>query len=143
MSSHDEQAVLDPMNNVTLRPEAQAVLVHAGYPRSGSGFTANVLLDAFLRAENLFAHSHDGRDPLSRSTATRCVSSCRTCTSGRASSGCAAWSSWRRIAPAFGSATATTCAATRGTRSAIRHGGKRAVGDQQSAGVRHVLAEQA
>src|SRR5436853_7860006 len=40
-------AVLDLMDKVVLRPAARAVLVHAGYPRSGSGFTANLLLDDF------------------------------------------------------------------------------------------------
>ena len=54
-------AVLELMKRVTLKPEASAVLVHAGYPRSGSGYTANLLLDDFLREENLFAHSHNGR----------------------------------------------------------------------------------
>ena len=54
-------AVLELMKRVSLRPEARAVLVHAGYPRSGSGYTANLLLDDFLREENLFAHSHNGR----------------------------------------------------------------------------------
>ena len=49
-------AVLELMNRVTLRPEARAVLVHAE-----QGFTANLLLEDFLREENLFAHCHDGR----------------------------------------------------------------------------------
>ena len=52
----DGVAVLEVMKHVTLRPEAMAVLVHAE-----QGFTANLLLDDFLRPENLFAHSHDGR----------------------------------------------------------------------------------
>ena len=49
-------AVRELMKRVTVGPEARAVLVHAE-----QGFTANLLLDDFLREENLFAHSHDGR----------------------------------------------------------------------------------
>lgn len=52
----DGVAVLELMKRVTLKPEASAVLVHAE-----QGFNANLLLDDFLRPENLFAHSHSGR----------------------------------------------------------------------------------
>lgn len=54
----DGVAVHDVMRHVTLKPEATAVLVHAE-----QGFSANLLLDDFLRAENIFAHSHNG-EPL-------------------------------------------------------------------------------
>jgi DMSO/TMAO reductase YedYZ molybdopterin-dependent catalytic subunit len=52
----DGVSVLEVMKRVKLKPEATAVLVHAE-----QGFTANLLLDDFLREENLFAHSHDGK----------------------------------------------------------------------------------
>jgi DMSO/TMAO reductase YedYZ molybdopterin-dependent catalytic subunit len=51
-------AVLELMKRVTLKSEARAVLVHAE-----QGFTANLLLDDFLREENLFAFRHNG-EPL-------------------------------------------------------------------------------
>jgi DMSO/TMAO reductase YedYZ molybdopterin-dependent catalytic subunit len=52
----DGVSVLEVMKRVKLKPEATAVLVHAD-----QGFTANLLLDDFVREENLFAHSHDGK----------------------------------------------------------------------------------
>ena len=52
----DGVAVLELMKRVTLKPEARAVIVHAE-----RGFTANLMLDDFLRDDNLFAHSHDGQ----------------------------------------------------------------------------------
>jgi DMSO/TMAO reductase YedYZ molybdopterin-dependent catalytic subunit len=52
----DGVSVLEVMKHVKLKPAAKAVLVHAE-----QGFTANLLLDDFLREENLFAHSHDGK----------------------------------------------------------------------------------
>src|SRR4051794_20117299 len=52
------------------------------------------------------------------STAARRGCSSPTSTSGRAPSGCAAWSSARRTGPASGSATATTTAGIRGLSSA-------------------------
>ena len=52
----DGVSVLEVMKRVALKPEARAVLVHAE-----QGFTANLLLDDFLREDNLFAHSHDGQ----------------------------------------------------------------------------------
>ncbi|MCA1598946.1 MAG: sulfite oxidase-like oxidoreductase [Chloroflexi bacterium] len=52
----DGVAVLDLMKHVTLKPEARAVVVHAEH-----NFTANLMLDDFMRDDNLFAHSHDGQ----------------------------------------------------------------------------------
>ncbi len=52
----DGVAVLELMKRVTLKPEARAVIVHAEH-----GFTANLLLDDFLREDNILAHSHDGQ----------------------------------------------------------------------------------
>ncbi len=54
----DGVAVLELMKRVALKPEAKAVVVHAEH-----GFTANLLLDDFLRADNMLAHSH-GDEPL-------------------------------------------------------------------------------
>ncbi len=57
-SDWDGVAVLELMKRVALKPEAKAVVVHAEH-----GFTANLLLDDFLRADNMLAHSH-GDEPL-------------------------------------------------------------------------------
>lgn len=54
----DGVAVLELMKRVALKPEAKAVVVHAEH-----SFTANLLLDDFLRADNMLAHSH-GDEPL-------------------------------------------------------------------------------
>ena len=66
-----------------MKPEATHVLVHAEH-----GFTANLSLDDFLRRDNMLADTRNG-EPIIPNTAGRCGCSCRTCTSGRAPSGCA------------------------------------------------------
>lgn len=48
-------AVSEIMKHVQLKPEASAVMLHAY-----GGYTTNLLLDDFLRTENLFATHHDG-----------------------------------------------------------------------------------
>ncbi len=53
-------AVNELMKQVTLKPEATAVMLHAY-----GGYTTNLLLDDFLRPENLFATHHNG-DALTR-----------------------------------------------------------------------------
>lgn len=48
-------AVMEIMQRVKLKPEATAVMLHAY-----GGYTTNLLLDDFLRDENLFATHHNG-----------------------------------------------------------------------------------
>jgi DMSO/TMAO reductase YedYZ molybdopterin-dependent catalytic subunit len=49
-------AITELMKQVTLRPEAGAVMVHCY-----GGYTTNLLLSDFVREGNLLADSHDGR----------------------------------------------------------------------------------
>ena len=55
---------------------------------SDGGYTTNLPLDDVRGGKAWVAYEYDGR-PLSPSTAARPACSCRTCTSGRAPSGCA------------------------------------------------------
>src|SRR6266568_3098442 len=75
------------------------------------------------------------------STAARPGCSFRTCTSGRARNGCAAWSCSITTNPVSGRPTATTCMGTHGKNSGTRAtdlaGGHRHLGDQGNGGGPH------
>ena len=64
------------------------------------GYTTNLPLEDLTGGKAWVAYGYDG-EPLDPSTAGRRGSSSRTCTSGRAPSGCAAWPSWTRTSPGF------------------------------------------
>jgi Sulfite oxidase and related enzymes len=49
--------VTEVVKLVTVKPEAKAVMIHAEH-----GWTTNLLLDDFLREDNLFAIKHNGQD---------------------------------------------------------------------------------
>jgi DMSO/TMAO reductase YedYZ molybdopterin-dependent catalytic subunit len=103
---------------VHVDPSATHVMWHSEY-----GFTANVPLADLRGADDkgqprcLLAYEFDGR-PLEAEHGYPLRSSCPGSTSGSRPSGCAASSSWPRTSPASGSATGTTCTATRSSNNA-------------------------
>ena len=83
------------------------------------GYTTNLPLADVTGGQAWVAFGYDG-EPLTPSTAARPGCWCRTCTSGRARSGCAAWSCSTMTHPASGRPTATTCTGTHGRNSGTR-----------------------
>ena len=104
------RALLDA---IKLKPEAKYAMLH-----SYGGYTTNVPLADLMQDGVMFAHTHNGEATHARSTAGRCGSWSRTCTSGRARSGSAGSSSSIATARDSGRRTATTCTATPGAKSA-------------------------
>ena len=86
---------------------------------SYGGYTTNLPVEDITDGKAWVAYAYDGA-PLEPEHGGRRGCWCRTCTSGRAPSGCAGSSSWTRTSPASGSRSATTTTGTRGVSSATR-----------------------
>lgn len=90
------------IKSIRLKPTARFVIIHAE-----GGYTANLPLAACMDDDVVWAWKHGGEN-LSPEHGWPLRLIVPNVTSGRAPSGCAASSSWRRTGPASGSGTATT-----------------------------------